>query len=454
MPSATPGPGTTSDAVALLPAESAEAPANEVSRPRTRAIVARLSAISVLGAALGLLTGPLQARALGPAGRGDLAAILVTLGVGGHVLTLAVGSYAGREVVRGRSPGELLGSLGAVVVLTGGLAACASVPLSHALADGRDVVQIWLAVGLLLMPVGLVAAVAQSLLPGMGRWNWLYASRLVPTAGAAIAVFVLYVLNELTVASAAATTVVIGLLASAIAIIGVLSVARPVVRWTTARAGTAFGLKTWVGSLMAIANARLDQLLMIPLVPARELGHYAVAVTVAGLTGFITGALGPPTINRVAAGDTAYTPRALRIVLSGTATLTVPLAISVPFVLPLLFGSDFSDAVDMAVILLAASMPLAGVAVLAPALQADGAPLIPSIAELATLVITVGGLFLTLKPLGGLGAALTSLVAYSVNFLICITAARRRFGGSLPEYLIIRQDDVRSILPGRLRFSR
>ncbi len=99
-----------------------------------------------------------------------------------------------------------------------------------------------------------------------------------------------------------------------------------------------------------------------------------------------------------------------------------------PTLLPLLFGPEFTAAVPMALVLLAANVPLSTTIVLSSGLQGDGAPLIPSIAEGIALVITVVGLIVLLPPLGGMGAAIVSLAAYSSSCVFQLVVARRRMG--------------------------
>jgi len=107
-----------------------------------------------------------------------------------------------------------------------------------------------------------------------------------------------------------------------------------------------------------------------------------------------------------------------------------------------LFGPEFRGAFPMAVILLGASVPLAAASVLSSALQADGAPLIPTFGELLALVVTVVGLLALLGPLQGIGAAIVSLAAYSVSFVFQLVMARGRIGAPIRAFLIPTSEDV------------
>lgn len=97
----------------------------------------------------------------------------------------------------------------------------------------------------------------------------------------------------------------------------------------------------------------------------------------------------------------------------------------------------------MALVLLAAAVPFAGANILGAALQADGAPGIPSIGEGIALGITVIGLIVLLGPLGGLGAAITSAAAYTASFAFQLVITRRRIPASALAYLVPTAADVR-----------
>ncbi|MDA0163866.1 oligosaccharide flippase family protein [Solirubrobacter ginsenosidimutans] len=420
--------------------------------PRLSAVVGRLAVVNILTAATGFLTGPLLARALGPQGRGDLAAILVPLGLAPVLLSLALPYYANRETARGRPVNEVLGSVGAVMLVLGLIGAAFAVPAATALAEGRETVRVCLIVAFLGLPVWMLGILLMSCLQGLERWNrWLVARTIafgVPFA----AIVVLFAVGRLTVATAAAATMVAGVLVIAPAASLLAERGRPVFDAAVAREGIVMGLKTWLGGLAYTANVRLDQLVMITAVSSRELGLYAVAASLAGASTAFTSAVTPPLLTRTAAGQTIL-PQTLRITLLTTTAISIAIAAVTPILLRVLFGPEFGAATLMTFILLAAAIPLAGGAVIGAALQGDGAPAVPSLAEGLALVITVGGLWLTLGPLGAVGAAIVSLVAYSASFVFQLVAARRRWPASLRQYLVPSREDLQWAweLSGRVR---
>jgi O-antigen/teichoic acid export membrane protein len=420
-------------------------------------IVASLTAANVLGAATGFITGPLLARALGASGRGDLAAVTVPLQLVPPLLGLGIAGFAFLALPRGRAVDEVIGSLGLPLLLIGLFTVAGAIPIADALAGGRHTVRAFLITGLLATPLVLVGRLVAVSLAATERWRAVFATNLIPFLLTFLAIVTLYVLGRLTVATAAVATIAGSLLALVPGISLLMTAGRPVFRLSIAREGVSFGLKSWLGGLAQLVNLRLDQLLMITAVAPRVLGLYAVATTISGASGLATGGLAPPLMTRVAGGETYLLPQAVRIVVTATVGLNLLLSLLTPAILSLLFGPAFHGAIAMALVLLAAAVPYAGANVLSAGLQADGAPLIPTVAEGIALVITVVGLLTLLGPLGGMGAAIVSLAAYSSSFVFQLVMARRRTGVPVSGFLVPSRADARwardllSRIPLRLR---
>jgi O-antigen/teichoic acid export membrane protein len=427
-----------------MAASSATAEQSAAAAPkRITAVVASLATANVLGAASGFVTGPLLARALGASGRGDLAAVVVPLALLPPVLSLGLTGYAYRELPRGRRVGEVIGSLGLPLLVIGLVAAASAIPIADALAGGRETVRTFLIVGFLSMPLLMIGGLLQTSLSALERWRAVALAKLIPFALALAGIVTLYAVGRLTVATAATVTIAGWLLSLAPGLPLMTGAGRPNFRFSLMRDGISFGLKGWVGGLALIANARLDQFLMITAVAPRELGLYAVATTLSGASTLAVGALTPPLMARIGAGETHLMSHAVRIAVSGTLVINLALGLITPTLLVVLFGPAFRDAVPMAIVLLAANVPFSGAAVISSALQADGAPLIASVAEGIALLITVVGLIALLQPLGGLGAAIVSFAAYGASFLFQLVMARRRTGVSLREFLVPSRADAR-----------
>jgi O-antigen/teichoic acid export membrane protein len=410
------------------------------------AAMTRLAGVQFFAALTALVTGPLQARALGPEGRGELAAIAVPLTLAPLLVNLGLGVYLARMAARGESLGRLVGSIGAVLVGVGVALAFLSAPLADVLAGGRDTVYVFLRIGFGLMPLSLLSVLLLSLNQGLERWRSIIRHRLVVPATSMPVIVVLYVTNHLTLTAAATLFVFVGQLAT-LPLLGALRLVRRLrVDLRLIGEGIRFGAPAWLALVAYQGNLNLDQLLMIRLVDSHELGLYAVAVTLAYFSMIITGPLQTVILPRSAREDRELPVRAFRVTLWTIFISSVVVAALTPVLLRLLFGSAFSDAAPMVWVLLIAGVPLAGGMVLSVALSAAGRPKRPATGELVALAVTIPGILLLVPVLGGIGAALVSLLAYSVNLAVQLLAARRTFEGTYTTYFAPRTEDVRWLI--------
>ncbi|MGO9971662.1 MAG: hypothetical protein ACLP01_02290 [Solirubrobacteraceae bacterium] len=412
---------------------------------RLAGVVAGLTAVKVIGAASGFVTGPLLAHSLGASGRGDLAAILVPLGLLPAVAGFGIPAFPFRSLTRGDRPSEVIASLGLILLAVGLVAMIAAVPAADLLAGGRKTVRVWLIVVFVSTPLLLFASLMSSCLAALARWREVAVMSLIPFAVPLAGIVLFFALGDLTVASAAAVTIAGALLSTLPAAPLLATAGRLKFRRSLAREGMGFGLRSWWGGLAYLANLRLDQFLMITAVPPRELGLYAVAATISGAAALATGALCQPVMTRIGAGETSLIPRSVRMALAATVMINLVLAVVSPLLLRILFGPEFTGAFPLTLVLLVAGVPFGGAMLLSGGLQADGAPLIPSTAEGLAVLITVGGLFALLKSLGAMGAALVSLAAYSTSFVFQLVMAKRRIGGALSDYILPTRSDIRWI---------
>jgi O-antigen/teichoic acid export membrane protein len=106
--------------------------------PRLGTVTRNLTLVNLAYTLAALVTSPLQAHALGPQGRGELAAVTVVLGLVGALGDLGLGAYAVRESARGRAVRTLVGSVGGQLLVLGIVYALAAPIIAGFVADGRD----------------------------------------------------------------------------------------------------------------------------------------------------------------------------------------------------------------------------------------------------------------------------------------------------------------------------
>jgi enterobacterial common antigen flippase len=393
-----------------------------------------------LSVGLGILSGSLAARMLGPTGRGELAAIqnvpnllltLVYLG-NAHSLTYYVAK-------RPASAGSLLAN-----ALAMSLVACIPVGLigwimqREILAEFGAPVRFAGQMFILILPLNVIAAMPWSVFLGLRRVGTFSAVRVqtqLVYCGALGAAFVFGLLDAgwIMLAYLIGTAVICaptvwGIYAKQVA--APLKFERGLLRETLP-----FGLMSMLSVLPNALNSRIDQVFIAGMLPGDQLGLYAVAASWAGLALPVVSGIGTTLMPQLAAREGAEAERLFVASMRWAAALIVPFTIMVfaatPVLLPLIFGSAFSPALHTTLLLVLGTGFAAFNIVVEDALRGIGRPKVAMVAELSGLVATVGGLFVALEPFGILGAAVVALVSRVTTTAILITCARTHKAAAL-----------------------
>jgi O-antigen/teichoic acid export membrane protein len=190
-------------------------------------------------------------------------------------------------------------------------------------------------------------------------------------------------------------------------------------------------------------------MLIAAVLPAKMLGLYVVAVAWSNAVHPLLNALGAVVFPRVASqGRREEQARALaqgaRLGALLSLVIAIALMVLTPWMLPVLFGGDFSAAIPAALVLVIAAAVaglnmvleegLRGLAglnmVLEEGLRGLGQPASVMWAEFGGLAVTAMALFLLLPSLKIMGAAIASLLGYTTVGVLLIAQARRLTGYS------------------------
>jgi len=430
------------------PTESLDPPTS----PDFGSVVARLTSVNVLLLAAAFVTSPVLARALGPDGRGEVAAIFAVVSLAPWISDLGIASYLSRERARGvLGIGTLLGSTMPVTLGASLIGMLAAVPVAHLLGRGRSDVIFFIEIGLFQLPLLVFTLSLYGILVGEQRWNVVILSRLLSTVGAAVGIVALGIAGDLTVASAAITYIVAGLVAQVPLLVGLKRSFPWHFQRDVAWESAAFGARSWLSTLASTGNLRLDMVLMAGLVSSRQLGLYSIAATIAYASGSLVQAVANALTPRVAAGDGALVARAARVATLMVASASAALAAVSPILVPIVFGVGFTDSVPMLVVLLAASVLLVPGQVLNAAVIAGGDPGPAARSQILGLVITIPGLIVLLPLIGGIAAAWVSLFSYAVSLAVILRAAARLFSMPIRDFLAPTRADIRWLFA---RFTR
>lgn len=207
-----------------------------------------------------------------------------------------------------------------------------------------------------------------------------------------------------------------------------------------------FGLKVWVGALAGLVIMRADQVLLGPLAGPEQLGLYVVAVTVGEVPLLLTASFRDVLFARAAGDfDSRVIERAARLAFVTTTTVCVSIAIFAPVAVPLLFGNEFSEAVEIIFVLLVSVAFGAPGSVAGAALFAIGRPDLRAASLCCAAIVNLGLVASFAPSLGAMGAAVsmlgTNVISNGINL-----GFSRRFAGVRPASCwILQRNDLRFI---------
>jgi O-antigen/teichoic acid export membrane protein len=392
----------------------------------------------------GLIGGTIAARLLGPAGRGELAAIqvvpstLAVLAGLGHAQSIAY--FTARKP---QQAGNILGSalvtslLASVVILIIGFFLQKKMLISY-----NFNVQISGVLFLFFIPLNIINSLPWSTIYSFKRflaWNILRLQPQLVYSGTLVLAWWL-------------TTTDTGWITNTY-LLGIALVCVPS-SWFVYRKTVHFDLKLqistlkmmWPYSLMSLLNSgpnmlnqRIDQVLIATWLPAQELGFYVVAVSWTGLLNPVMSALAANLFPHLASSTSRLdADKLFLLTIRWTLVLVVLMILAMllmtPFVIPLLFGSDFNSAIKPGFILVLASAFLAINLVLANGFRGMGHPEIPLYAEFTGVVVTIIGLGLFLKSYGIMAAAWVSFTSYMCSTIVLGYFIHRMIHLSLTEW--------------------
>lgn len=398
---------------------------------------AAYSLISGAGITLiGLLTGILQARALGPVGRGLMTTVVLwptMLAWAGEIsLGFANIYFAAAEPSATRR--LFANSFWAALVLGILVGVCGVFVLPcFVLLTGEQ--HLLLTISLLLLPLTLWADFGVTLIWGRSRFAFLSIVRACPPLITALGLFVLWKTHTLTVTTAIVATWAGGWVSFAATL---WFLARE--RWVQFRPdmalfrrSLAYSSRIHIGTLANLANGRLDQLVMTAVVTPRALGLYAVAVTFSDLLNQAATAISMALLPQVA-GEKDEETRFRLAVQSAKWTLLFGILGAIflfclsPQIVKVLWGNRFAEAVPTIRVLLPGTLALGLYSSMCASLRGAHKPMAGTIAELASLAVMLPLLWFLLPRFGIFGAGLASTCGYIVSFIVILHHFVATFG--------------------------
>jgi O-antigen/teichoic acid export membrane protein len=384
---------------------------------------------------VGALTGIVAARALGPAGRGQVAVAISIAAVLWPIAALGLQQAAAyRLAQRGYEAAQAVGLSFVVSLLVGGamtVVAWALVTVVVHDSATRNAI----GVGLLSIPFAILNAVLVGVFQGLRLGRRFNLTRL--STPIVYAVLLVGLVIERQNVTALSVMCIYGAASVAGAVVAVVLLPREARRpkrpsrsfW---RAIIRYGMYVNLSSLGYLINRQLPVVLVGAVGSAADAGQYAVGVGYALPVSVVAVALALHTLPDIAAEPDARAQQAVarqrvRSGLIGTLPLACGAEIAAPILIPLAFGARFSPAVPVARVLVVGQAALGISFLLSEVSRGLGRPGVPAIAEWTGVFATAAVLPAALL-LGGLtGAAAALIGVYGVVIAILLAGTRSTF---------------------------
>jgi O-antigen/teichoic acid export membrane protein len=416
----------------------------------------------VFGAAVGIVNGIMLARWLGPAGKGDYT-ILVLLPTTAMVLLQGGLPYAFNFFsARGQTRGMIAKSL----LLTAALSASAFVALlvllpalQEALLHGIGLELVLFA--FLALPFALHATFTAAIVMGRQAVRWYAAINVAnPLVTTVLLVAVLGGLGP-SVAGAIAVYFIVAVVNSLGYLVAAARVSRAVPQPGVApfRQLARFALRLYPTSVAGFFSNRVDVYLIAFLIsdPSEPLGYYSMAVGLAEMVYLLERAVSWIFFPHVAGSTREDADRQVavvsRVTLLGAgmfALLLIPAAaVMIWTVLP-----AFGPSIPPLLVLLPGVVAMCASNVVGGYVTGIGRPGINSTVTVIAFVVNIAANLVLIPRFGILGAALASLISYSLSSLLLTLAAARLSRTPVAEFWIPRLSDVRLLVATGLGLVR
>lgn len=380
---------------------------------------------------LSAIAGLLIARAIGPSGRGNYAAVAAWFGL---FLTVGeVGQTAATTYFAAKDPAaapKVLATSRRIMTVTGAIATFVGFLIAPLLAHhSRSLTLAYWTVFASCMPSFIGASCTFTLQARHLRaWN---AVRLAQPALYFTVVGVAWVGGFLTLevasvaiaATVSLQTLIAYLLCRRVGLAGGVydrTLTGPLIRYGASQAASA---------APAVVNTRLDQVFLSQMASSSQLGLYAVAVSLTSLASPVIASIGNVLFPRLAgtALDEARARRE-RIAIIGSFVLAsailAVIAASASVVIPMLFGPHFRGAIEMVWILAPGGVFLAVGLPAGDLLRARGKPGTVAVSQAIGAIVTVALLITLLPHFAAVGAAATSTIAYGLTLFVMLRGLR------------------------------
>ncbi|GGA03084.1 hypothetical protein GCM10008018_56430 [Paenibacillus marchantiophytorum] len=408
---------------------------------------------SVLILLINMLTGILTARFLGPSGRGEQAAMVLWSQFLAFSFTFGIPSaiiYNVKKNIKDSAKlyttAVLMGLMAGVLALIVGV-----LILPYWLGTYSHSVVVFSQWSMLLVPLIVLSQINNAMMQVRGEYKLFNRLRFLIPLSTLIILGILIVTQMMTPFTSA---------------VAYLAPALPFYVWTTARllkqyrfeikdAWQSFrtliryGIGSYGNDLMGNVSYYIDQIVIVGLLNPAELGLYAVAVSLSRVVNIFSTSiivvLFPKASGLPKDQVVEMTFRVYRLSTCIALFCSLCIMLVAPLIMPLLYGSDFKEAISVFRMLLLEVSISGGTMVLAQAFMALGKPKIVTILQGIGLLIVIPLLMFLIPKFGLFGAGIAILSSGVLRFLFILINVKFTLKTKLPK-LFINKEDIRWLL--------
>lgn len=399
---------------------------------------------------LALATQPLLAQGLGVDGRGAASAGVAPLMVAVSLCALGLPDSLNRFIASRAVGARTSATILVLLVVVGSAASCVIWATSSALGGGDESAISAIKVGALFVAPALAFQGLRGMAAGLSLWGSITIARCSQSLLLLAVVVAGFATQTLTVETAVIALALAQCAGALVLVVPVilhrkhLNAAEPP---GTQRAVFAFGASIWIGAASGYLLTRIDQLLMVPLSGVTQLGLYAVAVSISEAVLVVNTGLREVIFSAEASQrDPARVSAATRVSNLVVIVLSCAAAAATPFVIAPLFGQEFDGAIPMVMVLLAATTIGNPGSVSGMALAAWGRPGVRSASIVIALMVNVVSIILLVPQLGGLGAAIATLLGNATAMVLILVAMRKYYQIPARDFITITRADIQFLI--------
>jgi O-antigen/teichoic acid export membrane protein len=410
--------------------------------------VAHVMAIRFVALAGNVFSGLLTAAFLGPAGRGEQAAMMLAPTILTPLCTLGLHASLIYNIRSDWKNGSHY--FGTAMILT------ATVSLA-AVGLGYILIPLWLGhydidtiiiarLLLFVVPIGAVAPLLMGVLEVNGHFGLANRSLYFSSLGTVAILGVLAALGWLTPVSAAVAYVIPAVAALGYLLVHARRVLRPLFNIAAPypQRLLRYGLQFYGVDVLGMLSGYLDQTLIVLLLAPAAVGAYVVALSLSRVLNVAQGAVSTvlfPTVSaREATSVVQMVAQTTRVTIAVNVVGATGLGLVGPSLLLLLYGTRFSSAVAPFLVLLAEAVVTSAARTLGQAFSGTGRPSVVTAVEAAGVLASLTAMLVMVPAYGIVGAACATLLGGIVRLGCVVGSFRWVLGVALPHLVISRAD--------------